>query len=63
METKRNVVKTFITNNKQKNEIDTVNKTDKPQASKSKKDKSISNESRKGMALYKSRSLDKSRAS
>ena len=43
METKLNVVKTFITNNKQKNEIDTVNKTDKPQASKIKKDKSIRN--------------------
>ena len=36
--------------------------TDKPQASKSKKDKYISNESNKGMALDKSRLLGKSRA-
>ena len=63
METKRNVVKTAITHHKGKNKIDTFNKTDKPQASKIKKDKSISNESKKIMALYKSRPLDKSRAS
>ena len=37
--------------------------TDKPQASQTKKDKSISNESNKGMALNKSSSLDNSRAS
>ena len=37
--------------------------TDKPQASQTNKDKSISNESNKVMALDKSRSLDKSRAS
>ena len=44
IETKRNVVKTVTTHHKEKNKIDTVNKTDKPQASKSKKDKSIRNE-------------------
>ena len=32
-----------------KNKIDAINETDKQQASKSKKDKSISNESNKGM--------------
>ena len=37
METKRNVVKTFITHHKGGNKTETVNKTDKPQASKSKK--------------------------
>ena len=39
--------------------MDGINKTDKPQAYQSKKDKSISNESNKGMSLDKSRSLDK----
>ena len=63
METKRNVVKTAITHHKEKNNFDTVNKTDKPQAYKSKKGKYIINESYKGMELYKSRSLDKSMAS
>ena len=48
-------MKTAITNHKGKNKIDTVNKTDKPQAFKIKKDKYISNESNKGMALDKSR--------
>ena len=43
--------------------IYTFNKTDKPQASKSKKDKSIRNESNKGTTLDKSRSLYKSGAS
>ena len=38
-------------------------KTDKPQASQTKNEKSISNESNKGMALNKSSSLDKSRSS
>ena len=37
METRRNVVKTAITRHKGGNNIDTVNKTDKPQASKNKK--------------------------
>ena len=55
METKRNVVKTAINPHDEKNKIETFNKTDKPQASKSKKDKSISNESNKGMLLDKSR--------
>ena len=38
-------------------------KTDKPQASKNKKDKYISNESNKSISLDKSSSLDKSRVS
>ena len=37
--------------------------TDKTQASQTKKDKSISNESNKGMALKKSSSLNRSRSS
>ena len=37
--------------------------TDKPQVSQTKKDKSISNAFKKGMALNKSSSLDSSRAS
>ena len=45
------------------NKIDAINQTDKPQASQSKKDKYISNESNKVMSLDKSRSLDKSSAS
>ena len=40
-----------------------MNKTEKPQEYQSKKDKSISNESNKGMPLDKSILLDKSRAS
>ena len=44
METKRYVVKTAITHRMWKNKIDTVNKTEKPQAPQSKKYKSISNE-------------------
>ena len=44
MEAKPNVVEKDITHYIAKNKIDTVNKTDKPQASKSKKDKSIINE-------------------
>ena len=39
--------------------FDTVNETEKPQASKSKKDKLIRNESDKGRSLDKSRSWDK----
>ena len=63
METKRNVVKTAISHHKDKNKIEIVNKTDKLQASKSKKYISINNESNKGMEFDKSTSLDKSRAS
>ena len=59
METKRNVVKTAITHHKGGNKIDTVNETDKPQASKIKRDKYISNESNKDVALEKYRSVDK----
>ena len=43
MEEKPNVVKEDITHTISKNNISTVNKTEKLQASKSKKDKSISN--------------------
>ena len=43
------------------NKIYAINKIEKPQASQSKKDKYISNESKNGMPLDKSRSLDKSR--
>ena len=60
---KPNVVDEAITHPIAKNKIDTINKTDKPQASKSKKDKSIRNESNKSISLDKSRSLKKSRAS
>ena len=63
METKLNVVKTAITHHKEKYIIDSVNATEKPQSSKSKKDKFISNESNKGMVLDTSRSLDKPSAS
>ena len=42
-----------------KSKIDTINKADKQQASKSKKDEYTSNESNKGIALDKSKSLDK----
>ena len=59
METKPNVVKEAITLPIAKNKIDTVNETEKPQAYKSKKDKSINNKSYKGGSLDKSSSLDK----
>ena len=62
METKLNVMKEAITHPIATNKIDTVNETDKPQASKSKKDKFISNESDKSISLDKSKSLDKSRS-
>ena len=52
-----------ITHHKGKNKIDAINETEKPQASQSKKDKSIRNESNKGISLDKSRSIDKSRDS
>ena len=58
-----NVIYKAIIHITEKNEIDTINKTYKPQAYQTKKDKSISNESNKVMALDKSSSLDKSRAS
>ena len=45
METKLNVVETAITHHKEKNNFYTFNKTEKPQAFKSKKGKSIINES------------------
>ena len=44
METKCNVVEKAITHHNGGNKIDVISKTDKPQASQSKKDKSISNE-------------------
>ena len=53
METKPNVMKEAITHPISKNKIDTVNKTDKPQAYKSKKDKPIRNKSHKGRLFYK----------
>ena len=62
MEKKLNVLKKAITRHKGGNKIEKVNKTDKPQASKSKIYKYIRNESKKVMALDKSSSLDKSRA-
>ena len=46
METKPNVVEKAITHRMGKNKID-INETEKPQASKSKKYKSISNESKR----------------
>ena len=49
--------------NNGKNKIDAINETDKPQASKSKKDRYIRNESNKCISLDKSSSLNKSRAS
>ena len=63
METKCNVVEKSITHHKGKNKIDAINEIDKPQASQSKKYKSIRNESDKVISLDKSRLLDKSRAS
>ena len=56
METKSNVVKEAIAPPIVKNNIDTVNKTEKLQASKSKKAKSISNKSEKVKSLDESRS-------
>ena len=50
-----------ITHPIEKNKVDTVNETDKPKASKIKKDKSISNKSDKGGSLNKSISLEKPR--
>ena len=44
METKPNVVDEAIIHPIAKNKIDTINETEKPQAPKSKKDKSIRNE-------------------
>ena len=46
-------MKEAITPSIAKKKIDTVNKTEKPQASERKKDKSISNKSDKGKSLYK----------
>ena len=63
MQTKPNVEEKSISHRKGENKIHAINETDKPHASQSKKDKSISNESNKGMSLDKSGSLDKSRAS
>ena len=63
METKPNVVKGAITHPIAKNKIDTVNETEKTWASKSKKDKPISNKLDKSRSLVKSSSLDKSRSS
>ena len=51
METECNVMEKFITHHKEKNKIYTINEIDKQQASQSKKDKSISIESTKGMSL------------
>ena len=59
METKPNVVEEAITHPMRKNKIDSINETNKPQSSQIKKDKSIINESNKGILLDKSRSLDK----
>ena len=62
METKPKVAEEAITHPVAK-KIDTVNEIEKPQLSKSKKEKPISNKSDKGRSLDKSSSLDKSRAS
>ena len=59
METKPNVVEEAITRPMRKNKIDAIKETDKPQSSQIKKDKSIRNESNRGISLDKSRSLDK----
>ena len=53
MKKEPNVVDEAITHPITKYEIDTVNKTDKPQESKSKKDKYISNESNKAISFDK----------
>ena len=50
---KLNMVEKSITNHKGGNKIDAINETYKPQAYQSEKDKSISNESKKGMSLDK----------
>ena len=63
METKHNGVDKSITHCMVKNKIDAMNESDKPQASQIKKDKSISNESNKGVSWDKSSSLGKSRDS
>ena len=57
------MVEKAITHKKGGNKIDAINETDKQQASKIKKYKSIRNESNKGMELDKSSSLDNSKAS
>ena len=62
METKSNVAKEAITPPIATNKIDTVKETEKPQAFKSKKYKSISNKSDKSRSLDRSRLLDKSRS-
>ena len=62
MGTKPNVAKQSITHTIATNKIETVNKTDKPQASKSKRDKSIRNKSDKIRSLGKSSSMDESRS-
>ena len=62
METEPNVVKEAITHPIAKDKTDTVNKIDRPQASKSLKNKSISNKSDKSISLVKSMPLDKSRS-
>ena len=61
METKPHVVKEDITHYIEKNNIDTVNKTEKQQASKGKKCKSISNKLDKVQSLHKSRSTKKNK--
>ena len=59
MGTKPNMVKESITPPISKNNIDTVNKTEKAQAFKIKIDKSSSNKSDKGKSLVKSRSTQR----
>ena len=59
MGTKFTVVKESITPINAKNNIDTFNKTQKPQASKRKKDKYTSNKPDKGKSLDKSRSTQR----
>ena len=56
IEIKCHVVEKSITHHKGKNTIDAINEIDKPRASQSKEDKSIRNESNKGMSLEKSTS-------
>ena len=63
METQFYVVEKSINHHKEKNKIDAINEIDKPQAYQSKRDKSIRNESNKGMSVDKSSSLDNSRSS
>ena len=59
METKHNGVDKSIIHCMVKNKIDAMNETDKSQAYQSKKDKSISNESKKVISLDKSRASQK----